>query len=324
MSRQIAIIILSLFSFGLFSSNPTGSSEHYLELIPGTDLKFKMVPIPSGEFYMGTSPNEKVHQLDESPVRKIRLDAFWMASHEITWDLYELFLDKEYEKSLSKILLSAQIDGLSRPSTPYLDMTFGMGKDRKPAVGMTQYNAIQFCKWLYLKTGNFYRLPTEAEWEYAARAGSTSNFHYGNQEDQMKDYAIYAENSNGTTQNIGSKKPNKWGLYDMLGNVLEWTYDHYAPYSTSQKALHNPVVVSPSLYPKVLRGGHFLSPIVDLRSGKRFFSDPKWKQLDPQIPKSKWWFPEAPFVGLRVVRPFKNPSEKEINDYYHPTVILDY
>lgn len=74
-------------------------------------------------------------------------------------------MDKDYEKAISTNAITQQVDGLSRPSTPYLDMTFGMGKENKPALAMTQYGAIQFCKWLYLKTGVFYRLPTEAEWE---------------------------------------------------------------------------------------------------------------------------------------------------------------
>ena len=101
------------------------------------------------------------------------------------------------------------------------------GKQNYPALAMTQYSAIQFCKWLYARTGVFYRLPTEAEWEYACRAGSTTEFSFGDEETKLGEYAWYKLNSNKKTQPVGLKKPNAWGLYDMYGNVAEWTYDQY-------------------------------------------------------------------------------------------------
>ncbi|MCH7408473.1 formylglycine-generating enzyme family protein [Belliella sp. DSM 111904] len=306
------LLVIALFGFRL----QIEPFEPYDQKIPNTDLSFSMVPIPAGAFIMGTPSEQKGHQVDEAPQRKIQLDAFWMGTHEVTWDLFELFLDKNLEIGISTKPLSHQVDGLSRPSTPYLDMTFGMGKASKPAVGMTQYGAIQYCRWLYLKTGIFYRLPTEAEWEYAARAGSNESYFFGSDANLINDYAIYIENSNKTTSTIGSKAPNPWGLYDMLGNVMEWTGDFYAAYEDDSNQNINPKVVSEQLYPQVLRGGHYESEAEDLRVGRRFASDPVWKQLDPQIPKSRWWFPEAPFVGMRVVRPLKVPSESEIHAYF--------
>lgn len=307
--------------------NSIQAFEPYQQKITDTPLSFDMVPIPAGEFMMGSAPDDQHANKDETPLHKVSVDAFWMGTHEITWDIYELFLDKYYEAESSEKQIPAEVDGVTRPTTPYLDMTFGMGKENKPAVAMTQYGAIQFCKWLYVKTGVFYRLPTEAEWEYAARAGQNTPYFFGNDPDKLGEYSWYKENSENITHEIGLKKPNPWGLYDILGNVMEWTYDGYLPtYETGEgnTAQNNPVVEASDLYPRVLRGGHYQSEPVDLRVTKRFPSTPVWKQLDPQIPKSQWWFPEAPFLGLRVVRPQVTPSEEEITAYYDQAPINDY
>lgn len=321
---KIILLLPMLLCGFLLHTTQNQPFEAYKQEIPHTGLYIEMTPIPAGEFLMGTTAEEFAHEEDESPQRRVAIDAFWMGVHEVTWDVFELFLDKDHEKAISTKPISIEVDGLSRPSTPYLDMTFGMGKENKPALAMTQYGAIQFCKWLYLKTGVFYRLPTEAEWEYAARAGSQSPYFFGDDLTRLQEFAVFELNSNGETMPVGSKSPNPWGLYDMLGNVMEWTYDHYAPYKVFDGVLNNPVEKSKALYPQVLRGGHYESAASDLRSGKRFASDPVWKQLDPQIPKSQWWFPEAPFVGMRVVRPLNPPSEKEIHAYYNQAPIVDY
>jgi formylglycine-generating enzyme required for sulfatase activity len=309
------------------NASPSKEFEPYQQKIPDTPLSFGMVPIPSGEFMMGSSEQDGNSHPDEFPRRKVSLDAFWMGTHEIPWDIYELFLDKDREAYMGENEIPAEVDGLTRPTTPYLDMTFGMGKENKPAVAMTQYGAIQFCKWLYLKTGIFYRLPTEAEWEYAARAGSNTAYFFGDNPDDLDQYAWYAKNSNDITHEIGQKKPNDWGLLDILGNVMEWTYDLYLPQyqiDDPDKPVENPVEKAEELYPRVLRGGHYNSGAEDLRSARRFASTPVWKQLDPQIPKSQWWFPEAPFLGLRVVRPLVSPPMEEIMAYYDQAPIEDY
>lgn len=296
--------------------------EPYSQEIPGTGISFDMVPIPEGSFKMGSEDGAA----DEAPVHEVKIDPFWMASHEVTWDLYELFLDKSFETSSSEGPLSPEVDGLTRPSIPYLDMTFGMGKEHKPAIAMTQYGAIQFCRWLYLKTGVFFRLPTEAEWEYAARGGTNTKYFFGDDPSKIGDFAWYSENSNGTTHAIGQKKANPWGLYDILGNVNEWTMDHYMPdaYSKRGSSSENPLNESEELYPKVIRGGSYDSSPEEMTSSKRAASTAEWKRIDPQIPKSQWWFPEAPFLGMRVVRPLNPPGNEYIEKYYGTEPMEDY
>lgn len=297
--------------------------KSYTQQIEGTKLSFTMQAIPAGEFLMGS----KKGKADELPVHRVKLDAFWMATFELTWDLYEPFLYKDYETSHSTGPVPANVDAVTRPTKPYLDMTFGMGKENHPALAMTHYNAIQYCKWLYARTGVFYRLPTEAEWEYACRAGSTTEYTFGETTAGLNDYGWFKENSGGKTHAVGQKKPNPWGLFDLYGNVAEWTYDQYASdfYAAQQNGVTlNPVAAPSKLYAHVIRGGSYEDTPLDLRSAARLASDPVWKQLDPQIPKSNWWFPEAPFIGMRLVRPVKTPSKAEITAYYDQPVIADY
>lgn len=317
----VSVFIVTTFFILAFSSLQDSHFEAYTQRIPGTQVTFDMTPIPEGSFQMG---NDNSDFPEEKPAHTVSLDAFWMGTHEVTWDAFELFLDKNYELAISEEPIGARVDGMSRPSLPYLDMTFGMGKEGKPAIGMTQYGAIQYCHWLFLKTGIFYRLPTEAEWEYAAKAGSNTLYFFGDDSKALSVYAWTAENAKESTQKVGEKKPSPWGLYDIYGNVLEWTYDQYDAgfYARSEK--NNPVNLPEKLYPRVVRGGSFASLSTEISSSKRFISSPDWKRIDPQIPKSQWWFPEAPFLGLRLVRPLNPPSPEEINAYYTKSPITDF
>ena len=313
--KSVLLSALSILVHTTQAQNPTS----YKQQIDGTKLSFDMQMIPAGEFMMGS----KKGNADEAPVHKVKLDPFWIGTHEVTWDIYEPFLYRDYETAHSSSPVPKNVDAVTRPTKPYLDMTFGMGKEGQPALAMTHYNAIQYCKWLYARTGVFYRLPTEAEWEYACRAGTTTEYSFGDDQGKLGEYAWFAANSEGKTHLVGKKKPNPWGLYDMYGNVAEWTYDQYVENAYASSQSNNPVVVPDKLYPHAIRGGAYNDEAKDSRSASRLPSDPSWKQLDPQIPKSNWWFPEAPFVGMRLVRPLTPPSKAEMDAYYDKAPIKD-
>ena len=156
----------------------------YVEQVPGTEAKFKMLPIPAGKFVMGSPAAEKGHQADEGPQHEVAIDPFWMEEHEVTWGEYELWslaLDKERRK-FNKVETTDRdklVDAVAVPTHPYQEMSFGMGKDGTPAICMTQFAAKVYCRWLSAKTGRYYRLPTEAEWEYACRAGKSTAYSFG-------------------------------------------------------------------------------------------------------------------------------------------------
>jgi formylglycine-generating enzyme required for sulfatase activity len=305
----------------------------YTNTIPGTTVTYVMMPIPGGEFVMGSPESEAGHKPDESPQHKVKVDPFWMERCEITWNEYELFMYPDDEKKLAKALEgntyvdNKLADAVTRPSKPYVEMSFGMGKYGYPAISMTQHAANKYCQWLSAKTGQFYRLPTEAEWEYACRAGTTTAYFFGDDASKLEDYAWYGKNSDFKYQKVGKKKPNPWGLYDMYGNVVEWCLDQYDPNYYKQFAntiADNPWNKATKPYPHVVRGGSWDDddPAV-LRSAARRGSDRSWKAQDPQLPKSIWYHSDAQFVGFRIIRPLKVPSPEQLVKYWSSGVEKD-
>ena len=308
---------------------PEKEMKAYSESIPGTGVTFDLVSIPSGKFKMGSPGGEEGRGSDEGPQRDVEIAPFWMGKFEITWNEFELFMYPTEEKRIRashKVdeKLDTLTDASSRPTQPYVEMSFGMGKDGFPAISMTQHAANKYCEWLSAKTGHFYRLPTEAEWEYAARAGTTTTFFWGDEASQMDEYAWWANNSEGKYQKVGRKKPNPWGLHDILGNVCEWTLDQYSPTTYASGATANPWVKATKPYPHVARGGSWDDDAAEkLRVAARRFSDPDWKIQDPQFPKSIWYHTDAQFLGFRVVRPLKTPSAEEMQKYWNSGVEKD-
>ena len=294
-----------------------------MEKLPGTSLGIDLIYIKGGSFKMGSPKSEKGHFGDEGPQHQVAVEDFWMGQFEITWDLYNLFVSRDIDvNQITKAANSEvqiDVDAVSAATTPYVEMSFGMGIDGFPAICMTQLAAVKFCEWLSAMTGNFYRLPTEAEWEYACRAGTTTAFSFGNETQNLDEYGWYASNSNDKYQPVGTKKPNPCGLHDMHGNVAEWTLDQYLPtaYGKRKNEVLNPFEEPAKVYPKVVRGGSWMDAPKRLRSAARRPSSKKWKMRDPQIPKSKWWHTDAPFVGFRVVRPKNTPSIEEQKKYWN-------
>lgn len=280
--------------------------------LPGTSLKYKMVPVRGGSFTMGSANGEKGRREDEGPAKKVTVSSFWIGANEVTYDEYDAFFkDEEFSQNQTA-------DAVTRPSPPYIDLTLGMGKEGGfPANSMSQYGALMYCKWLYKKTGIFYRLPTEAEWEYACRAGSQTVYPFGNDPKELGKYAWYKDNSEDKYHKTGLKAPNAWGLYDMLGNVAEWTMDQYdEKYFSAISGATDPIVRPTARHPRTLRGGTYQDDASGVRSASRLKSNPDWNRRDPQIPRSRWWNADAPFIGFRVLRPEKPPSPEEIEKFF--------
>jgi formylglycine-generating enzyme required for sulfatase activity len=303
----------------------------YTSTIPGTKVNYSMVPIPGGEFVMGSPAKEAHRNADEGPQHKVIIEPFWMEKCEVTWNEYELFMYPDENKPAPPAdgttnYTSDFADAVSRPTKPYVEMSFGMGKDGFPAISMTQHGCNTYCEWLSAKTGHFYRLPTEAEYEYACRAGTTTAYFFGDNPKKLGDYAWFADNSEGKYQLVGTKKPNPWGLYDIIGNVTEWTLDQYDP--DYYKKFADTTVTEPwnkatQPYPHSVRGGSWKDTADMLRSACRRGSSADWKMQDPQLPKSIWYHTDAQFVGFRIIRPLKTPTPEEMKKYWHSGVEKD-
>lgn len=280
----------------------------------GTRLTFEMVLLPGGTFTMGSPPDEAGRKAHEGPQRQVRLNPFYLSATETTM---ELFLAYYAEAGSGKKDVAeggmpqaaapappAGVDAVTGPTPVYGDLSMGFDKGH-PAFGMTWHNAMTFCQWLSTKTGKKYRLPTEAEWEYAARAGTSKPFGECGGPGGLPDYAWFESNSDRQPHPVGTKKPNGWGLHDMRGNVWEWTHDLYSP-TGYQEGPPDKEIVNPTGPAEgkihVARGGCYDSPEDELRSATRGFEEHWWRMNDPQIPKSKWWLPQMDIIGFRVAR----------------------
>ncbi len=243
--------------------DPSAAVEPFTQEIAGTAIRFEMVPIPPAGVEAGAG---------KAPPR------FWIGKTEMTWEAFDIFvygLDQQQGEG------AAGVDATTRPSKPYLPPDRGFGHEGYPAISMTHHSAAEFCKWLSAKTGRTYRLATEAEWEYAARAGAATAYDFGDDPASLAQHAWFKDNADGKTHPAGKKKPNAWGVHDMLGNAAEWC-------STPDGK-------------GVTRGGAYTDPAERVRCDSRAEATPAWNASDPQIPKSKWWLADGPFVGFRVV-----------------------
>jgi formylglycine-generating enzyme required for sulfatase activity len=237
------------------------TGERYTETVPGTAVSFEMLAIPGGRVTLVTPDGD----------RTVEVGPFWMSQAEVTWDLYDVFV-----YGFDRDAGVAGAGAVARPSKPYVLPGAEFGHQGRPALAMTYHAATEFAKWLSAVTGKSYRLPTEAEWEYACRANAAEP------RDELTEYAWFWENSEMRTRPGGQRKPNAFGLTDMLGNVAEW----------ASGADGDPVV----------KGGSFRDDAEDVHCGARKKQTPAWNATDPQLPKSSWWLTDAPFVGLRLVR----------------------
>lgn len=320
----------------------------YTNEIPTTDQSIDIVPVPGGTFTMIDEDTGARHE--------VAVDSFWIGKYEVTWDQYNLFAQgdlNELRNEFYKVMYDVDInmdadamsspsltdevlemlreadvpaDVISKPSPAYSDMTSGMGTDGFPAISMTHYAAHMFTRWLTIKTGEFYRLPTEAEWEYACRAGNNDNYSAPSGSN-LESQAWYRGNSDRKYQPVASKDPNAFGIYNMLGNVTEWTSDQFKEDYIAEledSPAQNPWFKPEELYPRTVRGGSWTESADEASCLQRRGSQPSWKMNDPQLPKSLWWHTNAPFVGFRVVKPKDQPENLEEMEKYWIEAMQDY
>ncbi len=276
MSRK-AKWIAALFALVPMGAAVADDAKGFTDKLPGTAVSWEMVAIPGGTL-KGFKANKDAEPKD------VVIKPFFMAKLETTWDTYSIYynaLDIADRKEATRL-----IEAKVRPSKPYESPMFNFGEAGFPALASTRHAAVKYCEWLSEKTGRTYRLPTPAEWEWAARGGAETLT-----AEQIKEMAWFNGNSSsdefpdGKTHPAGKLKPNGYGLHDMFGNVCEWVLD------PGEDALTNPVAA----------GGSWKSKLDSLSPSYRQNQTKNWNVRDPQDPKSKWWLSDGNFVGIRVV-----------------------
>ena len=238
-----------------------------VDRIPGTTVDFTLLQLPAGKITMKDKDGKE---------QTYEIKPIWLGQTEVTWPEYDVFwqvLDLS-----TKAEREAAIDAKSRPSRPYEPPYRNWGQDGSPAGSMFPKEAKRYCEWLSKKTGHKYRIPTEAEWEYACRAAGAP---LKPEKSELRELAWFADNAEDQTHPVALKKPNAWGFYDMLGNVAEWV-------TCGER--------------DAVAGGSYLDEAEDVHSGARDVYSPRWQRNDPQIPQGSSWYSNGGHVGFRIVR----------------------
>jgi formylglycine-generating enzyme required for sulfatase activity len=249
------------------------------------------------------------------------LSGFWIAKTEVTWDEYMAFFraTSSQGRTEGKVVTNKNTDAISGATPPWGAPDQGWGKGSRPAITMTWHAANVYCQWLSKVTGKKYRLPTEAEWEYACRGGTETPYFFEGDPKKLSSVGflkklfrpdttnitsrvVYNLNSASKTEEPSFVKSNPLGLKNMPGNVFEFCSDFYsAEFYKTDSTLINPEGPAKGLE-HIIRGGSFRSDAKDVRSAARDFTKTQaWLVTDPQMPKSIWWYSDCIDVGFRVV-----------------------
>jgi formylglycine-generating enzyme required for sulfatase activity len=246
--------VVELFrSGGKSPTMPRSTPTKSVEKLITNSIGMKLVLVPKGTFMMGSPESEEGRYSDEGPQHSVTISKdYYLGAYEVTQEQYQRIMGEN----------PSEFKGANNPVEK-----------------VSWEDAVAFCKKLSelpeeKAAGRVYRLPTEAEWEYACRAGSTTRFGFGDIDSQLGSYAWFYKNSTGATRPVGQKTPNAWGLYDMHGNVWEWCADRKGDYSTS--AVTDPTGPAEGSF-RVFRGGCWFSEAAFCRSAFRHRIDPSFR-----------------------------------------------
>jgi formylglycine-generating enzyme required for sulfatase activity len=260
-----SVLILAITTpYGRTQAQAGQSLQAFEQTLPGSVVKIHMTPIPGGKI--------KIRG------REVEVKPFYFASTDTTWEAYDVFLNsgppsKPYDQT------KFGPDAIARPSKSYILPDLGWGHHGYPVINVSIDSVTMFSRWMASVTKKKYRLPTEAEWEFACREAQPDGWKLD--KTKLAQVAWYAANSEGMTHPVAKKAPNKLGLFDMLGNVGNWATDLDGK--------------------PVLCGGSYMDAATLLSPDTRRKWSPAWQQEDPQIPKSRWWLSDGSFVGIRLV-----------------------
>jgi len=230
--------------------------------------EFTLVKLPAGKITLKDKDNKPT---------EYEIKSIWIGQTEVTWDCYDIFWQRG---DLNAEQIKTGFDASNRPSKPYSPPDRGWGKEGSPAGSLFCSAAKKYCDWLSKRTGHTYRLPTEAEWEYAARAGGPE---LKPSKAELRETAWYLGNSEDQTHPVAQKKANPWGLYDMLGNVAEW--------------------VTTMDGKEAAAGGSYTDEGQEISSSAReTYTEKRHQKDDSQIPKGSSWLSNGAHLGFRVVR----------------------
>jgi formylglycine-generating enzyme required for sulfatase activity len=260
------------------------SADNSSRLDLGKNVSIELVLVKHGSFQMGSSADEPKRNNDETQHTVTLTKDYYIGKFPVTLVQFDRFISESGYRTEAETGRSGGFgwDGSKLKQEPGFNWrSTGFDQhDDQPVTTVSYADVLEFCAWLSRKTGRTITLPTEAQWEYACRAGTTTAWHNGNDSTEVGEIAWFRPRAQNTTHAVDSLKPNAWGLY-IGGNVNEWCKDWYAPYSSGPST--DPEQTNSSLSDKprrVLRGGSWLRDIQNTRSAARFRNDPGSRNAD--------------------------------------------
>ena len=265
------------------------SHSHQLGKELTNPIGMKLTLIPAGEFLMGSPDCDTDARDGEQPQHHVRITRpYFLGVHQVTRGQFGQFVRATCYRTYAEKNANGgwgwdESAGRLAQDPKFTWRSIGLDTtDLDPVVNVNWNDALAFCDWLSKQEGQQYRLPTEAEWEYACRAGTTTAFSFGDDVSLLDQYAWYCANSDGQTQPVGQKKPNAWGLHDIHGNVCEWCSDWF------DVDYYKPFQQTPAIDPqgpeqgefRVVRGGSWFNVPQNGRSAFRYSHEPDDLFLD--------------------------------------------